>query len=81
MYAPIIFNYWDVNVRFSLVGYAQSNGRAVLVVKAGKIIFYDNTALDGSLNTDRATHAILQYRNTFSRYWYGTVPSQTLLHR
>ena len=71
---------WDVHVRLSSVGYAQSNGRAELAVKAGKRIVYDNTAPDGSLNTDRATRAILQYRNTPIQ-GLGLSPAQLLLHR
>ena len=71
---------WDVEVRYSSVGYAQSNGRAELGVKAAKRIVYENTAPDGSLDTDRATRAILQYRNTPIQ-GVGMSPAQLLLHR
>ena len=71
---------WDVEVRWSSVGYPQSNGRAELGVKSGKRIVYDNVAPDGSLDTDRATRAILQYRNTPIQ-GIGMSPAQLLLHR
>ena len=71
---------WGVDVRYSSVGYAQSNGRAELGVKAAKRIVYENTAPDGSLDTNRATRAILQYRNTPIQ-GIGMSPAQLLLHR
>ena len=71
---------WDVEVRWSSVGYPQSNGRAELGVKSGKRIVYDNVAPDGSLNTDKVTRAVLQYRNTPIQ-GVGLSPAQLLLHR
>ena len=42
----------------------QSNRRAELGVKASKRIIAQNTAKNGSLDTDRAAKETLQYRNT-----------------
>lgn len=64
--------------RLSLGEYPQSNGKAELGVKSTKHIY--NVAPNGSLNTNAATRAILQYWNTplpeisFS-------PAQILFHR
>ena len=71
---------WGVRDRVSSVGYAQSNGRAELAVKAGKRIIYDNAAPDGSLDTDKIARAVLQYRNTPIQ-GIGLSPAQLLLHR
>ena len=71
---------WRVKERISSVGYAQSNGRAELAVKAGKRIIYDNVASNGSLDTDKVARAVLQYRNTPIQN-IGLSPAQMLLHR
>ena len=70
---------WGVSHRLSSVGYAQSNGRAELAVKAAKRIVLGNTTADGSLDNDRAARAILQYRNTPVQ-GLGISPAQLLLH-
>ena len=72
--------FWGVSHRLSSVGYAQSNGRAELAVKAAKRIVLGNTTADGSLDNDRAARAILQYRNTPVQ-GLGISPAQLLLHR
>ena len=71
---------WGVEMRLSSVSYPQSNGRAELAVKAAKRIIHNNTASDGSLNTDRAARAIIQYRNT-PLPDLKLSPAQILLHR
>ena len=71
---------WQVRHRISSAGYPQSNGRAELAVKSGKRIVYDNTAHNGSLNTDKTARAVLQYRNT-PMQGIGLSPAQMLLHR
>ena len=55
---------WGIKHRLSSVGYPQSNGRAELGVKTAKRIILQNTAPDGSLDTDKAVKALLQHRNT-----------------
>ena len=69
---------WGVKHRLSSVDYPQSNGRAELGVKASKRIIAQNTAKNGSLDTDRAARAILQYRNT-PLPELGLSPAQLLL--
>ena len=71
---------WGVKQRLSSVDYPQSNGRAELGVKASKRIIAQNTSRNGSLNTDKAVRAILQYRNT-PLPELGLSPAQLLLHR
>ena len=71
---------WKVKDRVSSVAYPQSNGRAELAVKTAKRIVYDNISPNGSLDTDRAARAILQYRNTPIQ-GIGLSPAQLLLHR
>ena len=71
---------WGVTTRLSSVSYPQSNGRAELAVKAAKRIIHNNTAADGSLNTDNAARAIIQYRNT-PLPDLKLSPAQILLHR
>ena len=53
---------WAIQHRLSSVHYLESNGQAELAVKSSKLIIYDNTNPDGSLNTDKAERAILQHR-------------------
>lgn len=71
---------WKVAHRLSSVGYAQSNGRAELAVKAAKRIVFGNMNPDGSLNNDRAARSVLQYRNTPIQ-GFGLSPTQLRLHR
>ena len=70
---------WGVKHRWSLVAYPQFNGRAELGVKNAKRIVNGNTDAQGSLDNDKATRAILQYRNTPIQ-GIGLSPAQLLLH-
>ena len=71
---------WGVQHCLSSVAYPQSNGRAELAVKSAKRIIYGNTDPQGSLDTDKAARAVLQYRNTPIQ-GIGLSPAQLLLHR
>ena len=71
---------WGIHHRISSAYYPQSNGRAELGVKSAKRIIMNNVARDGSLNTDDATAAFLQYRNTPMQH-VGLSPAQMLFHR
>ena len=71
---------WQVQIHTSSERYPQSNGRAELAVKTAKRILEENTASNGSLNTDRACQALLQYRNTPLQN-LGLSPAQILFHR
>jgi len=72
---------WGVkHHRVSSVAYPQSNGRAELGVKTSKRIIRNNVDANGSLNTDRAARAMLQYRNTPLPDLMLS-PAQILLHR
>ena len=71
---------WKIEHVTSSALYPQSNGRAELAVKSAKRILQDNTAVDGSLNSDKAARALLQYRNTPLQH-LGLSPSQVLFHR
>ena len=66
--------------RPSSARYSQSNGRAELGVKTAKRTIEENTASNGSLNTDKACQALLQYRNT-PLQGLGLSPAQLLFHR
>ena len=70
---------WDIHHRLSSAEYPQSNGRAELAVKTAKRIILENTTR-GSLNSDKAAHALLQYRNTPIQS-FGLSPAQLLFHR
>ena len=70
---------WEIHHRLSSAEYPQSNGRAKLAVKTAKQTIIDNT-LCGSLDTDKAARAILEYRNTPIQS-LGLSPAQILFHR
>ena len=55
---------WGLFHCLSSVSYPQSNDRAEAAVKTAKCIVQENTASNGSLNTDRVAKAIMQYCNT-----------------
>ena len=73
---------WGIKHCLSSIDYPQiiNNGRAELGVKSAKRIISDNTSKDGSLNNDKATHAIMQYCNTPLPH-INLSPAQLLLHR
>ena len=58
----------------------QSNGRAEVGVKTAKRILMDNLNKDGSLNNDKVTAALLQYKNT-PLSDIGLGPAQISFHR
>ena len=85
---------WGTTHRLSSAYYAQSNGRAELAVKAAHRVIADCTTRSGSLDTDAAARALLQYRNTplssvdkspsqilFGRLLRDHVPPHPSLHR
>ena len=55
---------WGTAHRLSSAYYPQSNGRAELAVKAARRIIAECTHPSGSLDTDAASRALLQFRNT-----------------
>lgn len=55
---------WGVKARLSSAQYPQSNGRAEAAVKTAKRIIKTNAGGGGTLDTDRASLALLQYLNT-----------------
>eukprot|EP00111_Clytia_hemisphaerica_P024894 TCONS_00073371-protein len=55
---------WGVKHRLSSAEYPQSNGRAELGVKAAKRILLDNLSPNGTIDNNKVSRAILQYRNT-----------------
>ena len=71
---------WGVKWRLSSAYYPQSNGRAEAAVKTAKRIIRENTGRGGHLNTDKATQALLMYRNTPLRDG-GRSPAQLALGR
>ena len=71
---------WSIMHVISSASYPQANGRAELAVKTAKRLLQNNTAPDGSLNCNAASHALLQYRNTPIKH-LGLSPSQILFHR
>ena len=73
-------NIWKVDHKTSSAFYPQANGRAELAVKTAKRLLKDNTATDGSLNTNKASRALIQYRNTPLLH-LGLSPAQVLFHR
>ena len=73
-------NTWGIHHRLSSAEYPQSNGRAEVGVKTAKRILLDNLAKDGSLNNDKVTAALLQYKNT-PLPDVGLSPAQILFHQ
>ena len=72
--------YWGVHHRLSSAYYAQSNGRAELAVKIAKRIIADCSHPSGSLDTNAASRALMQYRNT-PLSSVGKSPAQLLFGR
>ena len=71
---------WGVHHRLSSSFYPQSNGRAELAVKTAKRIIADCSHPSGTLNTDAASRALMQYRNTPLAV-IGKSPAQLLFGR
>ena len=71
---------WGISHRLSSAEYPQSNARAEVGVKTAKRILMDNLGKDGSLNNDKITAALLQYKNT-PLPDIGLSPAQILFHR
>ena len=71
---------WRVQHLVSSANYPQSNGRAELAVKTAKRIIMNNTGPGGTLDCDKTSRALLQYRNTPIKY-LGLSPAQLLFHR
>ena len=57
-------NRWGVTVRLSSAYFPQSNGRVEAAVKSAKRVLRNNIGVDGSLDNDKASLALLQYLNT-----------------
>lgn len=55
---------WGVTVRFPSAQYPQSNEHTKATVKTAKRIIKDNTGGERTLDTDKASLALLQYLNT-----------------
>merc|ERR1712112_710428 len=66
--------------RLTSAHYPRANTRAELGVKSMKRLLRENTAPSGSLNCDRFSRAILEYRNTPCRD-IGVSPSNILFGR
>ena len=58
------FGKWGVARRVASVHFPQSNGRAEAAVKSAKRLLRANTGVGGSLDSDSAAVALLQYLNT-----------------
>ena len=71
---------WGVKQRLSSAYYPRANTRAELGVKSMKRLLRDNTASSGTLNCDKFSRAILEYRNTPCRD-LGVSPSNILFGR
>ena len=72
---------WGVKIRDSSARYPQSNGHAECAVKVAKKLVVNNTASDGSLNTDKFMRASLAYRNSVIYPETGKTIAQILLGR
>ena len=55
---------WGVEIRDCSARYPQLNGRVECAVKMAKKLVMNNTASDGSLNTDKFMRALMAYRNS-----------------
>ena len=73
-------NQWATKWRISSAYYPKSNGRAELAVKSMKRLIRGNNGIQGKLNTDNLTKALLQYRNTPLK-GCSKSPAQLLLGR
>ena len=71
---------WGIQHRLSSVDYPHSNSRAEAGVKTAKRILLENLNKDGSLNNDKVTAALLQYKNT-PLPDIDLSPAQILFHR
>ncbi|KAG0711753.1 hypothetical protein GWK47_019960 [Chionoecetes opilio] len=71
---------WRVQLHVSSAHYPQSNGRAEAAVKSAKRLLRGNTGHGGSLDSDAAPTAILQYLNTPLQDT-GISPAQLLMGR
>ncbi|KAG0726007.1 Transposon Ty3-I Gag-Pol polyprotein [Chionoecetes opilio] len=71
---------WRVRLRVSSAHYPQSNGRAEAAVKCAKRLLRGNTGRNGSLDTDAAAWAIMQYLNTPPQ-GSGASPAQLITGR
>ena len=74
------FNTWRVQLRVSSAHYPQSNGRTEAAVKCAKRLLHGNTAQNGSLDTDGAARAIMQYLNIHQQ-GFEVSPAQLLTGR
>ena len=71
---------WGVRQRLSSEYYPRANTRAELGVKSMKRLLRNNTVSSGSLNCDKFSRAILEYRNTPCKD-LGVSPSNILFGR
>ena len=71
---------WGVHHRQSSAYHPRSNGRAEVAVKAMKRLLQDNVGVNGEIDSDRYTQAILQFRNTPDSD-SGLSPSEVLFGR
>ncbi len=71
---------WDIQPRLSAAYYPQSNGRAELAVKVAKRIILGNSEVNGDINNELVSRALLQHRNT-PLQGIGLSPAQILYGR
>lgn len=74
------FLLWRVQLRISSAYFPQSNGLAEAAVKSAKRLLSGNTGPGGSLDSDVAAKAVLQYLNTPLQD-SGASPAQLLMGR
>ena len=74
------FKRWGIRHGHSSTYHAQFNGRAEVTVKSINRLLQDNVSIDGSLNTDGVTQAMLQLCNMPERDT-GVSPAQVLMGR